>query len=241
MKDRMDETTHVAYREETKKVMKADSMLDRFFSTVTSINRKEDPPVRGFTLELDELDTVVRRSPTAQKLISPHVGYYLSQMSVASICIHQIRLYQPWARKVENEVTAALTVRTYVHPLNREYAKLTSQWDPLMSYRFDGVKLARLADPSDGKFEYPADKARGPKTTKAMRAAEANLDALWKALDSYSKSRTGKTWPKMLKRDITQGRTIERTPKWVKPPRSNIRLPHQRHRSRSLHTSHSRC
>jgi hypothetical protein len=33
MKDRMDETTQVAYREETKKVMKADSMLDRFFST----------------------------------------------------------------------------------------------------------------------------------------------------------------------------------------------------------------
>ncbi|KAF2828659.1 hypothetical protein CC86DRAFT_438050 [Ophiobolus disseminans] len=73
--------------------------------------------------------------------------------------------------------------------------------------------------PTDGKFEYPVNGSINRTNIPMMRGAEEDLDNLWKELDAFCRSKTGRILPELLDRDITRGRTIQRTPPWVDPPK----------------------
>lgn len=75
-----------------------------------------------------------------------------------------------------------------------------------------------LGTPSTGKFTYPAQKTRTEANVTAMRAAEANLDNFWKAIDERF---DGVSRPRL--QDLLRKKGLQRTPVYVAPQR------HQKH------------
>ena len=187
-----------------------DPVTLRFLNVLSRITGPRNPPKEAFVAELDDLERLVIKHPAAKDLLSPFVWADFSQLSVSSECIQQIRSYQPWSAHIEYEM------RSREEELAVEFWHFTEMWGPVSTMRrFDDLKLARMADPSDGKFRYPITERRSRTTTDTLRLAERNLDAFWKTADAFCKKLAGATFPNILKRDITRGRSIRRTAAWV--------------------------
>jgi hypothetical protein len=59
---------------------------------------------------------------------------------------------------------------------NATYARAMEKWKFVRSSDFHTNDLFKLADPGDGKFDYPVDKTPNRTNTKRMRGVEAKLD-----------------------------------------------------------------
>jgi hypothetical protein len=167
----------------------------------------------GLHSVVDEVDRLIQADPEVKDLISPFVAGRLSSLSVVSECLHQLHLYQPWARKVENAMDLEK------ERLIEAYKKTFQGWIPVLGITFEGSSIYRYADPSDGKFTYPINRSRRVKdNVEALRKAEANVDAFWKAVDLFYKAKTrGKSQHDMVAEFLSQERSIQRTPLWVEP------------------------
>lgn len=185
----------------------------RFFYTIWIPFSHESTPLEGYAMHLDELERIIMDDATIRDMVSSYVAQSISSFSIASSCIHQIRLYQPWATKIQNSIC---TDDLKLHECVLDH---TNQWSKVMNPNFHSVDLVHLGDPSDGKFEYPITAKRTRMNVEKMRLAEANLDRFWKELDAFCKLRAGKAPKDLLNHDITEGRTIRRTPPWFEPPK----------------------
>ncbi|KAI4693598.1 uncharacterized protein J4E88_001971 [Alternaria novae-zelandiae] len=191
---------------------KGDSVTIRFLEVLSRIIVPRDPPGHGFVAELDDLERLIIKNPAAKGLLSPFVWADFSQMSVSSECIQRIRFYQPWSTQLEYEMIFRKL------ELGLEFAIFTGRWRPVSTMRsFEDVALKRMADPSDGKFHYPITERRSCATTDALRLAEENLDDFWKTADSFCRKLTGSSFPDLLERDISHGRSLRRTAPWTEP------------------------
>ncbi|KAI4656274.1 hypothetical protein J4E93_000993 [Alternaria ventricosa] len=170
------------------------------------------PPTVGFVAELDDLERMATREPVVKGLMSSFVWSEFSQLSVSSECIQQIRSYQPWATRIQNDVE-------HLRPqLMSWFRHFGLKWEPIAHLRrFDDVALALKGDPSDGKFYYPSTERQGHKTTDLMRLAEASLDSFWSAADSFCENLTGKSFPRLLLQHRDAGRAVHRTAPWSEP------------------------
>jgi phage terminase large subunit-like protein len=193
--------------------------IRRFFERKMSIHKWTEPPIEGLASGLDDLSTLIQREPEVKSLVSSYIAYFMSQMSIASICIQELMRYQPWASKLYH-----YTIE-HEQQLLRGYQSRPRSWpDALLAHTFRDYTLAQLADPKDGKFDYPAGKRRNRTNVRAMRRAEENLDKVWTALDVFCKKHAGRTLHDMLDRGIIKGRTIQRTPVWQDPPKTRSGL-----------------
>lgn len=52
----------------------------------------------------DEVEKFIRSDAIVRALVSPLVSKNLSSLSVVSECLHQLYLFQPWARKIDDEM-----------------------------------------------------------------------------------------------------------------------------------------
>ncbi|KAF2798204.1 hypothetical protein K505DRAFT_268147 [Melanomma pulvis-pyrius CBS 109.77] len=160
----------------------------------------------------DEIERLIQADPDVGALISPLIATRLSSLSVVSECLHQLHLYQPWARKIEDgmELKRDELLETY---------KNTFQgWIPILRINFESSLMYRYADPSDGKFTYPVHRRRSKDNVESMRNAEANLDEFWKAVDRHYKSKIGgKSQHDMVAHLLSKERSIQRTPQWTEP------------------------
>ncbi len=59
----------------------------------------------AFTLHnlLDEFERLMQVEPHAKEAISPYIADHISQLSIMSVCLHQLHQFQPWAAKIEND------------------------------------------------------------------------------------------------------------------------------------------
>jgi hypothetical protein len=170
---------------------------------------------------VDELDRLIQADPEVKALISPFVAGRLSSLSVVSECLHQLHLYQPWARKVED----AMDVEK--ERLIKAYKKTFQGWISILGIKFEGSSIYRYADPSDGKFTYPVQRSRRVRdNVEILRKAEANVDAFWKAVDLFYKAKTGgKSQHDMVAHLLSQERSIQRTPPWTEPTKDKKPTP----------------
>ena len=100
--------------------------------------------------------------------------------------------------------------------LLEEYRNIFKDWIPLFRIKFEGTTLHRYADPSDGKFAYPAHRRRSKENIEALRKAETNLDEFWRAIDLHYKSKAaGRSQQDLILPMLSLGCTIQRTPPWV--------------------------
>jgi len=100
--------------------------------------------------------------------------------------------------------------------LLEEYRNIFKDWIPLFRIKFEDTTLNCYADPSDGKFTYPAHRRRSKENVEAMRKAETNFDEFWRAIDLHYKSKAaGRSQHDLILPMLSPGRTIQRTPPWV--------------------------
>lgn len=165
----------------------------------------------GLDTIMDELERLSHTEPRAKELLSPWVARVISDLSVMSLCLHELDLYKPWAESIEN----GMQLRS--DELRADYIKETSGWAELISKKFEGSALAGLGDPSDGKFYYPIDKRRTRETIGAMRQAEEHLDAYWQAVDKHLANKAGVSQHEAIKHLLAEDRVLQRTPEWTEP------------------------
>jgi hypothetical protein len=163
----------------------------------------------------DELGRLIESDAAARALISPFIGYCLSSLSVVSECLHQLHLFQPWARKIEE----GMILKS--NELESSYKQIMKDWVTILGATFEHSCLYRYADPSDGKFNYPVHRRRSRQNTQISRKAETNLDNLWRAIEDHYKTETcGLTQHDMVTRLLSSSRVIQRIPEWIEPDKA---------------------
>ncbi|KAH6643580.1 hypothetical protein C7974DRAFT_407311 [Boeremia exigua] len=176
---------------------------------------KERGPRDLFTLHviMDEFERFMQSGAQAKALISPFMANLLSQLAILTECLHHLHCFQPWARKVENEIEKNYRV------LSDRYDALLIHWARIdLAHRsFEKPELCKLGSPRDGKFDYPVLEKRTRASVEKMRSAEAALDRFWEAANAHWLRMAGNT-PGALIKDIVGQRTLYRTPIWVEPP-----------------------
>jgi hypothetical protein len=137
----------------------------------------------GLHTVTDEIERLIRSDKTVKVLISPFIASRLSSLSVVSECLHQLHLFQPWARKIEDGMD-----KTKNAELMNNYQRTFGGWAPILAVNFEGSHIYQYADPSGGKFNYPVQRRRNKQNVEILRKAEANLDAFWEAVDRHYKT-----------------------------------------------------
>lgn len=154
----------------------------------------DDKQLRLFGLHtvVDEIGRLMQSDSGVKAVITPWIAERLSSLAVVSECLHQLHLFKPWSRKSEDDMEINdSTIRSI-------YQKSFKDWAPVVKINFEGSQVYRYADPTDGKFNYPAQRRRNKQDVEIMRKAEAHLDAFWEAVDQHYKSKAigshSKTW-----------------------------------------------
>ena len=76
------------------------------------------------------------------------------------------------------------------------------------------VTCLHLINPFRGKLDYPAYKTRNPRTVRAMRDAEDNLDTFWKYVDKSYERKTGISQHEVIRKCVAEDGPMQRTPAW---------------------------
>ncbi|KAI1530130.1 hypothetical protein PtrSN001C_008779 [Pyrenophora tritici-repentis] len=180
----------------------------------------KDDQLRLFGLHTvtDEIGRLMETDSSVNALISPWVASRLSSLAVVSECLHQLHLFKPWSRKIEDDMEIDDSTP------RRNYNLSFQEWIPVLNAKFEGSQVYRYVDPSDGKFNYPVQRRRNKQNVEIMRKAEANLDLFWKAVDQHYKSRgVGKSQQDLISHLLRSDRAIQRTPEWIEPEKSKPR------------------
>ncbi|AEO69920.1 uncharacterized protein THITE_2081075 [Thermothielavioides terrestris NRRL 8126] len=159
----------------------------------------------------DELERLLRAEPRVKDMISGYVAGRIGDLSILCECLRQLDIYQPWANGYENHMVDR------EEDIKEEMARWRAGWFGIRSTMKSKPMLATfaLADPSDKKFHYPAEKRRTKETVEALRQAEANLDAFWEKFDKCLKP--GDVKRTALRELLSQNRTLQRTAEWTAP------------------------
>lgn len=169
----------------------------------------------GLDTLMDELERLRINEPRANELTSAWVAGSISDLSLISHCLHQIKLYQPWAATFETEMA------NVKEGLEKEYKRTCEPFQAYIQIPVNRL-LASKGNPAGGRFRYPADKRRTEEHTEAMRRAEENLDEFWQAFDRDFQQAHTKS-PRI--QALLAERVRRRTPKWVEPVKSASTTP----------------
>ncbi|CAG1973305.1 unnamed protein product [Fusarium graminearum] len=162
---------------------------------------------------VDELQRLLQAEPKADVLISTHVAKIIGDLAIVAQCLKQLELYQPWAQQFE------MIAFEYEDDFKKQLTTLQKPVKELhgafMKKSLDDV--AKLAEPSGGKFTYPYSKRRTKETVDTLRQAESRLDAIWAKIDDLTKATVANFKDTSLYRLLSQPRTLRRTAEWVEP------------------------
>jgi hypothetical protein len=161
---------------------------------------------------MDELERLIHNNPREKEKLSPWVAHVYSDLGVIAGALHEINIYQPWAAGFDNESV------NYKEEIEKEFTKQFSGLAELSKiFKESELSLDKLGTPSDGKFNYPSDKRRTQQHTKAMRAAERDLDMFWQTVDQHYQRESGKSLHQAFQSLFSCERQLERTPEWIQP------------------------
>ncbi|KAJ4303414.1 hypothetical protein N0V90_002307 [Kalmusia sp. IMI 367209] len=188
-----------------------DPLVREAIGQVAFLWHKETRGILSIYAVMDELDRFLHSETASKELFTPFVTSLLSYISVIAECLNHINLYQPWASSLEHSYQERKF--TYAYRQRKSF----SVWDSVLTTTFERTTIGKLGNPSNGKFAYPTQERRSIETTTQLRAAEAALDALWRAVDTRYRKVAGKS-PQDIVKGIIEERTLERTPPWEPPP-----------------------
>jgi hypothetical protein len=173
----------------------------------------------GLHTVTDEIGRLMQSDSDVNALISPWVANRLSSLTVVSECLHQLHLFKPWSRKIEDDMDINHST------MRSNYEESFKDWKPVLKVKFEGSQVYRCADPTDGKFDYPVQRRRNKQNVGILRKAEANLDSFWKAVDQHYKSKAiGNSQQDLVAHLLGSDRAIQRTPEWIEPAKTRVPL-----------------
>jgi hypothetical protein len=162
--------------------------------------------VLGLTTAVDDLDRLLQSESAAKELVSSYMATVLGHLAAFTGGRRQEDLYQPWAQTFEDLMVDKK------EGIQKEFAERTAIWEALLG-PINGPREAALGTPEDGRFFYPVEKPRNKKNVEAIRAAEANLDELWAAVDNTLRKKiSSKLEDTALRKLLSQPRILHRTP-----------------------------
>ncbi|KAB2101763.1 hypothetical protein AG0111_0g9460 [Alternaria gaisen] len=194
---------------------RSDHAVNRLMPLFNILFNDEQLFLFGLHTITDEIGRLIRTDPAVATLISPYIAGRISSLSVVSECLHQLHLFQPWARKIEDGMELKKD------ELSRQYYQTFKGWANIMGINnFEGSQVYKYADPTDGKFDYPAHRRRNKQNVEIMRKAEASLDAFWEAVDRQYKSRSAGSQHDKVTHLLSKDRAVQRTPPWEEPDKT---------------------
>lgn len=205
-----------------------DEDIDRTFhiyQTLWDQNERQQFPVSLITL-VDELGRMTDGDTKARGLQSSLVMGTIGDLGVASEVLRQLSLYRASAQTTENGASNQES--------NIGFNQHTTEWDEFKKMSWQGVDLAGLGSPTDGRFSYPVNNRRTRSNVGALRKAEQNLDAFWFAVDKHFAAQSTHSHHPHLPDEVMKillagNRSLQRTPEWEEPVKSNgISAPQQR-------------
>jgi hypothetical protein len=169
----------------------------------------------GLHTVTDEIGRLMQNDPGVNALISPWIASRLSSLAVVSECLHQLHLFKPWSRKIEDDM------EINDGTLRSAYKQSFKDWIPVLGVKFEGSQIYQFADPTDGKFDYPVHRRRNKQNVELLRKAEANLDSFWNAVDQHYRSKSiGTSQHDLVSQLFSSDRAIQRTPEFIEPEKT---------------------
>ncbi|KAI4724648.1 hypothetical protein E4T49_07604 [Aureobasidium sp. EXF-10728] len=188
-----------------------DTALDRLFWAYTTLWDDKQSSLVGLDTLIDELDRVTYADTKAKDLQSTLVVDNLGDLGVISECLHQLSLYYPWSRDIEQ-----MMGRNRQQVVEEFYTK-SAEWDNFRKMSWQGVDLADLGSPGDGRFSYPISNRRTKTNASALHKAEFHLDAFWSEVDKHLASQSVILPDRMMRLLLSGNRSLQRTPEWEEP------------------------
>jgi hypothetical protein len=188
-----------------------DAPMDRLFWTYTTLWDDEQSSIVGVRTLVGELDRLTHSHTKAKELQSALVIDNIGDLGVISECLHQLSLYYPWSRTIEKDMSRNL------QQLAEEFHAKITEWDDFRKMPWQGVDLADLGSPIDGRFSYPNGNRRTKSNVGALRKAEFQLDAFWYAVDKHLAAQPVALPDKMMRVLLSGNRFLQRTPEWDEP------------------------
>ncbi|KAL7903771.1 hypothetical protein GGI35DRAFT_472872 [Trichoderma velutinum] len=172
---------------------------------------------------VDELERLLLSEPTASDLVSNIVASTISNITIASQCLHQLEIYQPWAQNFE---TAALEMQA---DLEKSFSSKSKPWAQIqVSFKDTSLtKVVKLVEPLLGNFAYPFSKQRTKENVEKLRRAERNLDIFWAEVDRLTHSRSSIRQGSAMQRLLSRTHLLQRTPEWIEQstPHDVVKIP----------------
>ncbi|KAG9659514.1 hypothetical protein KCU64_g3805, partial [Aureobasidium melanogenum] len=187
-----------------------DPALDRLFWVYTTL-WDDKRALIGLHVLVGELDRLTYADTRAKDLQSGLVVDNIGDLGVVSECLHQLSLYLPWSRTIEQELA-----RNRQQVVEEFYTK-SAEWDNFRKMSWQGVDLAELGSPGDGRFSYPISNRRTKTNASALYKAEFHLDAFWSEVDKHLASQSVTLPDKMMRLLLSGNRSLQRTSEWEEP------------------------
>lgn len=172
----------------------------------------------GMTTMIDELHHYVESEPRAKSMITPFIASSIGDLATVSECLHQLEIYQPWASTFDAMLTDE-QMKSFQKDFHSHIVLIETSIIGVLNE--NGKSLEYLGAPTDKKFWYPITERRTEGVVTALRKAENNLDAFWKQVTTKVLKTLGPVKRTAIHRFLTQPHTVQRTPPWVEPPKSN--------------------
>ncbi|CAD0037154.1 unnamed protein product [Aureobasidium pullulans] len=189
-----------------------DPTLDRLFWAYTTLWDEKQSAVIGLHTLVAELDRLTYADTKAKELQSALVVDNIADLGVISECLNQLSLFYPWSRDIEHEMA-----RNRQHLAEDFYAK-SAEWDNFRKMPWQGVDLAELGSPENGRFSYPIANRRTKTNAGALHKAEERLDSFWYEVDKHLAAQSVTLPDKIMRLILSGNRFLQRTPEWDEPP-----------------------
>jgi hypothetical protein len=134
----------------------------------------------GMTTMLDGLQHLIGSEPRAKEMITPFIASSIGDLTILSECLHQLEIYQPWARTFD-----AMMTEDRDKAIESDYLKHTQTTIRHMQTGLTscGQSLGRLGAPTRG-FSYSVEERLTEENVTQLRAAESKLDTFWDKVDN---------------------------------------------------------
>jgi len=168
----------------------------------------------GWATLMDRLHRFIESEPEAMAMITPLVASSIGELSILSECLHQLDIYQPWARTYDTMLT-----EDRAKLFQSEYYRHVEDTENLMtrSLNLCGESLGRLGAPTHERFSYPIDERMTKENVATLRVSESNLDAFWQRLDTHMTKVFGPVKRTAIQRFLALPFALQRTPALVEP------------------------
>lgn len=175
----------------------------------------------GWPTLMDGLNNFIESEPQAKAMITPFVASSIGELSILSECLHQLEIYQPWARTYD-----AMMTEDRDKTFRLCHDKHLEDTEHLMcrSLYLCGESIGRLGAPTNERFAYPIDERMTRENVAALRKAESNIDAFWSVIDRQITKTFGPVKRTVIHRFVTQSLDLQRTPAWVEPRTNTPRV-----------------